>query len=190
MVDIETLGTNGNNPVIQIGAAAFDIESGFITHAFDKTQDIRQLGEMNVDPNTLLWWLKTDAELLKTILTSEETTPTLIEDFHRFLTEIQETAGDHIKFWGNGILFDNRIIKEQMESAGLTYPIRYSKDRDVRTILDLAADKLGIGEYELKDKAAENTASLGLVKHNAIDDVIAQVNLVSYCYNILTKGRD
>lgn len=190
MVDIETLGTNGNNPVIQIGAAAFNIESGFITHAFDKTQDIRQLGEMSVDPNTLLWWLGTDAELLKNILTAEETTPTLISDFHDFLSEIKESVDGEIKFWGNGILFDNRIIKEQMEAVGLTYPIRYSKDRDVRTILDLAADKLGIDEYELKAKAAATIDSESLVKHNAIDDVIAQVNLVSYCYNIITKGRD
>ena len=40
MVDLETLGRTGEYTVFQIGAVAFDIETGEVKNEFDMTADI------------------------------------------------------------------------------------------------------------------------------------------------------
>jgi hypothetical protein len=181
MTDIETLGTENDSTIFQISAIAFDILTGEHISTFNHIADIEKNFSVHVTGATIKWWLNTNKELLTELLnkgtvSSEE----LLTEFHEWLTNIKSDDND-IYLWGNGILFDNKLIKHQFEDIGLTYPIYYKNDRDVRTILDLASVKLGITEKELKDKFNDDD----LVEHNALDDVIYQIRLVTKCYETL-----
>lgn len=182
MVDIETLGNQTGSTIFQIAAVAFDIKTGKTIATFNKIADIEKNMFVHVTGSTIKWWLNTNKELLTDLLnkgkgSSEE----LLGDFHKWLTS-DNLQGD-IYLWGNGILFDNKMIQYQFEEEGLNYPIFYRNDRDVRTIVDLAGAKLGLTERELKEKYRDSS----LVEHDAFDDVKYQIQLVVGCYNELIK---
>jgi hypothetical protein len=183
MLDIETLGTGSNATIFQISAIAFDIETGHQYSTFNSIADISKNKTLKADGSTLKWWLNTNKELLTELLNKgEESSEDLLTNFHKWLKS-QDKDNKNIYLWGNGILFDNKMIQEQFVEMGLDYPIFFRNDRDVRTIVDLAGKKLGITEKELKERFNDEN----LVKHDAFDDVKYQINLVVSCYNLLTK---
>ena len=157
MVDLETLSTEENPTVFQIAACSFDIETGEILSFFEKTADISCSSQLNVSGSTLKWWLNTNKELLADLVNkgngSEED---MFKAFHSWLyTLVPQVPTDNgfknIYLWGNGILFDNRIIQQKFKSFGLCHPILYRNDRDVRTIVDLALPLSGYKtEMDLK----------------------------------------
>lgn len=190
MVDIETLGNEMNSTIIQLACVPFDIETGAIyeDETFNEIADIEK-NEIapEVSASTLKWWLKTDKELFTRLLNSGSlSTEDIIRLFHRQVKEWQSRVGiRNVYLWGNGILFDNQMIKYQMEAIGLYYPVHYKNDRDVRTILELASAKSGVSEREIKDKLGN-----GVNDHNAINDVLYQINYVSECYRYLTSNTE
>lgn len=178
MTDIETLGTSEGSTIFQIAAAAFNMETGEIKSEINLKMDISTTEDLNVDGDTLKWWLKTDKELLTKLL--EEGSLTEIEMMTQF-NEWIESQEDQPKLWGNGILFDNQKIKHKLELLGLKYPIFYRNDRDVRTILALASAVSGISDYKIR----ENIEREEEVAHDAMDDVYKQIRLVCYCYELI-----
>lgn len=184
MVDIETLGTSSDSTIFQISSVAFDINTGDTISSYNRIADIRKNEdyEMNVSGNTLVWWLNTDKDLLSKLLNEGKgSSSELIEDFNTWLVGLGLVGDLHL--WGNGIIFDNKMIQHQFENSGLEYPIHYKRDRDVRTIVDLTCVKLGITEKELRDKYYDKNLEV----HNAFNDVINQINLVVNCYRELTS---
>lgn len=179
MTDIETLGTKEGATIFQIAAAAFNIESGEVTSKIDLKLDISKVDDLVVDGSTLKWWLKTDKELLTKLLNEGELTE--MEMLTQFNEWVEQQ--DSPKLWGNGILFDNLKLKHKLESKGLKYPIFYRNDRDVRTILALAADKSGVSENDIRNSVTDENERA----HDALDDVTKQIRLVTKCFNII-KG--
>lgn len=183
MVDIETLGKGADATITQISAIAFDVLTGEHLSVFNEIADIEKNDKLNVDGSTLKWWLNTNKELLTELLNSGKySSETVLARFNDWILAQSDDPKD-IYLWGNGILFDNRIIQNQLEKIGVGYPIFYKNDRDVRTIVDLAGRKLGISEKDLKERYKDYT----LVEHNAIDDVKYQIKLVVGCYNTLIE---
>lgn len=182
MVDIETLGTKANATIFQISAAAFDITTGKVTSEFNMTADISKTEDLVVDGSTILWWLDTDAELFKRLLKGgQHSGAFVIHSFNTWLTSL--TNQFDVRLWGNGMLFDNNMLKTQIEALGLEYPIAYNRDRDVRTIIELAAEVSGISERQIKTMHKKPTE----IKHDAYDDVRTQIRYVTWCYQILTR---
>lgn len=184
MVDIETLGTKADSTIIQISAIAFDIKTGDHLSKFDAIADIEKNEEMKVDGSTIKWWLNTDKQLLGELISKgEKSSNAILMNFYGWLHTLTMDMND-VYLWGNGILFDNKMIQHQLEALGQEYPIFYKNDRDVRTIVDLAGAFLGVDEKYLKGMIYSDD----LVAHNAIDDCAYQVRLVAGCYRMLTKG--
>lgn len=184
MVDFKTLGTDTNATVIQIAAMAFDISNGFLINGFEQTVDISKNPsyDMNVSGSTLKWWMETDKELFAELLAKGEgSSSEAIHGFHKWLSEL--CIRYDVKLWGNGILFDNNIIRTQFESEGLDYPIEYSNDRDVRTISDTVCSMTGFSTEELRVRFYKKHRT----KHNAMDDVYNQIDLVSGCWEFLHR---
>lgn len=184
MCDIETLGTKVDSTIIQIAAIAFDIKTGKHLKRFNEVADIaRNKNPLTVDGSTLKWWLNTDKELLTKLLNAGEfSSEDVLLLFWHWLNGLSKEA--NIFFWGNGIMFDNNMIKHQLEANDLNYPVPYYNDRDVRTIVELASDKLGISQKKLKQRYEDES----FVKHDAYDDVRFQIALVHGCYDVLTKS--
>ena len=180
MVDIETLGKSADSTVFQISGVAFDILTGDVISKFNKIADIEKNEEMNTSGATIKWWLNTNKELLAKLLNEGEgSSEELLENFHSWITGLGKA--EDVYLWGNGILFDNRIIQHQLNKSGLGYPVYYKNDRDVRTILDLASAKTGLTEKEIRQEYMNDK----YVAHDAIDDVMYQIDLVVGCYKKL-----
>lgn len=187
MVDIETLGKKSDSTIIQIAAVAFDILTGKHIDTFNMVADIsKNENQINVCGDTIQWWLQTNKELFAELLNGGEfSSEEVLRAFSSWLNCLSEDT-KNLHLWGNGILFDNKMIQHQFELIGLEYPIYYRNDRDVRTIVDLASQKLGISENELKEKYKDKT----LVEHDAINDVVNQINLVVNCYRELISHTE
>lgn len=182
MTDIETLGIKSDSTIFQISACAFNIETGDILDTFNQIIDIETINNMKVDGSTIKWWLNTDRDLLHRLLTNKKALPfdSVLENFHNWIIFLTNDIKD-VYLWGNGILFDNKMIQTQMELCGLDYPIYYKNDRDMRTIVELACRKLNVSLQDFKKQFADDT----LTKHDAFDDVRWQIKVVSYCWNLL-----
>ena len=182
MVDIETLGKEDKSTVIQIAACAFDIRSGIIYNKFNQSLNISEECNLSIQGDTLMWWLKTNKELLTSILENGNcsTEKELVLSFNDWIISLGDKMD--IFFWGNGILFDNRIIKNKIEHYGEEYPIFYRNDRDMRTIVELAAIKSG---YKTEKEFKDNNIIVGLIAHDAFDDVIYQIAILSNAWNII-----
>lgn len=186
MIDIEALGKQSDSTIFQIAAMAFNLETGEIISSFNKKADLSKDKNINVDGDTLVWWLNTNKELLTSLLNEGDVSKEiLLVMFKQWIESHFDSKDDNsnVHLWGNGILFDNKMIQYQLEKMDFNYPIHYKNDRDVRTILDLASDKLGVSEKELKD----SIESKDLVEHDALDDVKYQIELVCKCHQIIMK---
>lgn len=185
MVDLETLGKHEMNPVIQLSAVAFDIHSGRLLSEFNV--HIRLEDKLTVDASTLDWWIMTDLELFAELIKKGNATE--FEAFEAFgmwvenLWECNQVPQSSVYLWGNGILFDNKIIQGKMQALGLTYPIYYANDRDVRTIVDLYCTRYSTDARTLKAKFHAKYK-----EHDALQDCYAQIEMVSACYRDLVTG--
>lgn len=187
MTDIETLGTNSDSTIFQISAIAFDIRTGEHISEFNQIANISKNEEpLKVTGSTIQWWLKTNAELFSELVNGgEQSSEQMIRNFHEWLVLLTPpTDNKELYLWGNGILFDNKMLQHQMQELGLKYPIFYRNDRDVRTLLELASFKANTTEKEIRDSLIDDS----LVAHNAFDDVIYQIRLAHQCYSILMSN--
>lgn len=177
MVDLETLGVNTKSTVFQISAAKFDIRTGEIFETFDVCCDIEKMPVV-ASGSTLKWWLNTNKELLTRLLNKGECSELeMFQQFHDWMGD----ADKNTFLWGSGILFDNNFIRDKFTSFGMSYPIYYRNDRDVRTILELAVIKSGMSESEFREKFVPENKEL----HNALNDVLYQVEMVHQCYKTI-----
>lgn len=188
MIDIETLGTGEDPALLQITAIPFDLtdDSRVFNAEFNVVIDIEKLE--NINGKTLKWWLNTNKELLTDLINGKvgdriESEGVAIYHLIDFINKLK----GQVYLWGNGILFDNRIIAGKCEKYGFDYPIFYRNDRDVRTINELAGFKLGLkSAEEFRDYVGKTYMTEGeFTKHNARDDVLYQIKCVQTAYKVL-----
>ncbi|MCR4362079.1 3'-5' exoribonuclease [Bacillus subtilis] len=187
MVDIETLGKKIDSTIIQIAAISFNIETGCQISEFNQIVDLSKNTERaNIDADTISWWLKTNDKLfVKLLKEGTVSSDDLFVNFYNWI--IKQGNKKDTYLWGNGILFDNKMIEYQLKNNhGISYPIYYKNDRDVRTILELASKKLRTSEMEIKNQISNMFGERE--EHNALDDVRYQIRLVVECYKTLING--
>lgn len=181
-IDLETLGTNDNCLVIQAAFVVFDPTSTYINKNASRNflLDVReQKAKRDIDLDTLIWWLKTNPQLLASLLTTDQRTP--VRDF---LTCLNETIWNlNIQgIWANSPSFDIDILKTLYKQAGhdIQNAISFRKERDVRTIKALA----NVGIPETEAEMAKRGYEVGDV-HNAYYDCIFQAVQTQICYQKL-----
>ena len=196
MVDLEALnlGDKGRDPkIIQFAAVAFNILTGEIYNFPDEIFNEYCLVEETDLPlirwDTLTWWLKTNPAKLSEILEkgkeSNKKEKRVILDFIIWINSMCEKytiskSTKAARLWGNGENFDNKIIKTLCDKYDCEYPITYYNDRDMRTIVQLAADKIHIDSKEYRALyPMKGTA------HDALDDVTNQIEVTSGAYRML-----
>lgn len=149
-IDLETLGSNPQSPIIQIGAVKFNGDG--IYDWFNVNINYEQFYPGLVcDYSTIMWWLKQ----------SDEARRALSEDgvwLYKGLIQLFDWIGnvEDYLYWCHAT-FDAPILKSSMLTVKLDseFQIPYHNWRDVRTIVDLF------------DVQIEDT---GKVKHVAVND--------------------
>ncbi|HBA8124830.1 TPA: exonuclease [Escherichia coli] len=170
MIDLETMGTNTNAPIVVIGAVFFDPQTGEIGPVFYiviSLTDAMNTGAVP-DGGTIEWWLKQSSEARAAILTDQVKLKDALSRFREFINEYSDEK--FVQVWGNGATFDNAILRTSYERLDIPCPWRYRNDRDVRTIVELG---------KTIDFDARTVIPFEGVRHNALDDARHQAKYVS-----------
>ncbi|EHD1462297.1 3'-5' exoribonuclease [Escherichia coli] len=180
MIDLETMGTNTNAPIVVIGAVFFDPQTGEIGPVFYiviSLTDAMNTGAVP-DGGTIEWWLKQSSEARAAILTDQVKLKDALSRFREFINEYSDEK--LVQVWGNGATFDNAILRTSYEHLDIPCPWRYYNDRDVRTIVELG---------EAIDFDARTAIPFEGERHNALDDARYQAKYVSAIWQKLIPSQ-
>lgn len=152
MVDIETMGTSPNAPVLSIGAVIFDnneLGAEFYSECSIKSAFNRG---SKPDPDTIAFWMKQEDGPRKKLANASGKNFDMLKGFVDFFPE-------NATFWGNGAAFDNVLLREALRREGFDAPWMFWNDRCYRTVKSMFAD---VKIKRLGDH------------HNALDDAKSQ----------------
>jgi len=176
MIDLETLGTSPQAPILSIGAVFFDPETGETGRTLHDKLDFESACEGRaIDPATVKWWLTQ----------SEDARQALLEDFGTSQISALELLTEFLSVgavvWGNGAVFDISMLEDLYRQHEMRIPWTFWNVRDVRTIVDCAEGIISKEDFEFEG-----------VKHDALADAIHQAKYVSAMWQALRgdkKGR-
>jgi len=173
-LDLETLSTSCNATILSLGAVRFDIDKGDILEEFYYLVSMKSSMKLkfNIDPETIKWWMKQSDEARQIFSEKGIGINKVLTIFSEFCTEVEPSG-----VWGNGVVFDNGILKNAYERCEIPLPWKYKHDRDLRT-LDHLAKEMGI-DWKDSDIKFEGTV------HNALDDARHQAKIISYLWRTL-----
>ncbi len=165
MIDLETLGTAVNSPVVAIGAVYFDPNTGQQGETFDAAIDVEDAMRYGrASGSAIKWWLGQSDAARQKVVRGRHPAPLVFEKFHEFCLKY----GDNVKPWGNGASFDISILDYAFgRIIDKPSPWKFWNVRDCRTIKELAE---GIVTF---------TETLDGVAHTALDDARHQAKWVS-----------
>lgn len=172
MLDIETMGTSSNAAIMSIGACYFDPATGEIGGTFHEQVNISSNG--TIDASTVIWWMKQSDDARSKFYNNDKA-----GHINAVLAEFADFIKPNCQVWGNGVAFDNVIIRNAYEhpSCSDDVPWKFWNDRDVRTMVELGK-VIGIDpklDFPFDD-----------VKHDALADAIHQAKYVSAIWQALT----
>lgn len=172
MIDLETLGTFMNAPIVTIGACYFDPMTGEIGDKFYERIDIAEAMRFGrADPETIRWWLTQDPAAQAELAKPGRPIIDVLDDLAAFYKRSNDG-----KVWGNGPTFDITMLEYQYDRVlSQKAPWMFWNIRDVRTIVHLAEG--------IEKRPA--TFTRGGTAHNALDDCIFQVGYVSKMWRAL-----
>lgn len=177
MLDLETMGNGNNAAVVAIGACEFDPhgeEVSILASArfYQQTSlESAVAAGMEMDPSTVLWWLKQSDAARKSTFEGENIIP-LGDACHQFTKWVCAVSLDpkDVCVWGNGATFDNIIIRSAFKAVRLPLPWGFRGDRCYRTVADL------LPEARRPPFVRSGTS------HNALDDAVTQALYLQQCY--------
>ncbi|MEK2285770.1 3'-5' exonuclease [Vibrio parahaemolyticus] len=181
MIDIEALSQAKNAAPISIGAVFFNPSSGELGQEFYQTIKLSssQYYGLDISASTIEWWMK-QSEQARAVF-EDPNRCSLKDALNRLADFIKHNAKDRdVQVWGNGPAYDNAILSTAYDKTFIKLPWKYSKDRCVRTMVELGRQ---IGIDPKYDTQIEGTA------HNALDDAKHQARYVSTIWQALFMNR-
>lgn len=172
MIDLKTLGTRPNAPVVSIGACFFDPMTGEIGPKFYRKIDMVDAMRFgSTDGDTIRWWLTQEKAAQAELANAKDTLADSLKALSAFYNK-----GHDASVWGNGPTFDITILEyAYFKCLGEKAPWPFWNVRDVRTVVQLA-------EGLVKKPAAYMNKGTA---HNALDDCIFQVGYMSKMWQAL-----
>jgi len=174
MVDIETLGTGLNAPILTIGAVVFDPYS-VLAKSQDKiylkikVEDYNKYPQFKVDYSTIVWWAKQTESARKEAFLSEPrvSLEVAMMTLHSWLVNAVKPNSKLI-MWSHGKEFDLPILQFAFETVGLNTPWKFWETRDTRTVYD-------IFKIDLKNVKVPEEFGESYELHHALGDCYRQI---------------
>ncbi|HGS5355291.1 TPA: 3'-5' exonuclease [Vibrio cholerae] len=180
MIDIECMGKGSKAPITSLGAVVFNPNTGELGSEFYAVVNLcssAYYGEL--DPSTVVWWLQQSDEA-RSIYAKDTPKLTLKEALTQFNDWLAEQGeSNDLYLWGNGKEFDNVIVRNAFEACRIKPNFSHWNDTDVRTIVKMGRDILGIDP--------KSTMSREGVHHSALDDAKFQAAYVSEIWKSFAK---
>jgi hypothetical protein len=157
-IDLEGLGTQPGSAVTEIGAVAFDLESGALGSQFQC--HVRPMPPFTADLETLTWH-RTKGTEVETAKPGALTPREAVLKFLDWLDDRVAGPADARVFWSWGATYDFPMLEPLLDLRNPedAHPWKYWQIRDARTVW-----KLAFGELRHPDRP-----------HRAIDDAIAGI---------------
>lgn len=166
MIDTETLGSNPNSPIVQIGAVFFTTEGiqtqSLFTIDFD---DAMEYG--SADGSTIKWWLSQPKAAQEGLFKNPIAAKVAVERLSKLL------EAQNANFYWSHATFDFPILTSWFRALNVKYPLPYKRCYDLRTLEYLA------GPMEWAERKG--------VHHNALDDAVYQAEHAIKLLNKLEK---
>jgi len=126
MVDLETMGNGNNSAIIAIGAVRFN--EGGLGQTFYRAVDLQSSVDagLEMDPSTVLWWLKQSEEARAEFITPGMALPLVLQELRAWM------LSDPV-VWGNGATFDNVILANAYRRCAMEVPWAFWNDKCYRT---------------------------------------------------------
>lgn len=168
MLDLECLGTDSNGQIISIGAFKFEMLSPDTPSTINSEirsfyavldTDMQVALGRTITDSTTEWW-KNQSESAREVLTAPA------EDVRDVLKRFNTFCSDSKRIWGFGNMFDNVMLRSLYKDFDMWYPIHWTGDMDMRTLLWTYKTVTG---KKGRPKIKHGTA------HNALDDARKQV---------------
>jgi hypothetical protein len=143
MIDLETLGTEPNAVILEVGLCFFDAKEIHDSHSIIiDAKNSQDLG-FEIEIDTLGWWQTKHPENFRRLMNPIEPKHT-VEDAAQMVHNLILAHGhnDAIIVWGNGPEFDLVLLKNLFKKAGWTYPFHFRNHRCFRTIKETHKDIL------------------------------------------------
>jgi DNA polymerase III epsilon subunit-like protein len=172
MVDLETMGTRPNAPIIAIGAVTFDRQSLTIGQPFYRVVNLQSsvsLGAV-IDADTVQWWMQQSDDARRAVTRAGDPVEVVLADFAQWLA-VNMIDIKSRRVWACGTDFDCVILSEHYHNAGIELPWMFWSQRDYRTVRALNPS---IEQGERKGH------------HNALDDAVFQTE---HLFKIMGKRR-
>lgn len=180
MIDLETMGTDSDAPIMSIGAVFFDRFTGTLGQEFHQRIDLKSNMDQGRIPSasTIEWWLSQSKQAQKELMDGHKEN---LKNGLYALTAWMHTVNPQssaIRPWANGLNFDITILEDAYNSfnGDIRFPWKFWNLRDVRTAYQLGND-IGIDPKSVK---FVGTA------HNALSDAKHQAKIVGAIWGAST----
>jgi hypothetical protein len=174
MIDLETLGTAPNAPVLSIGAVFFDPSTGELGRTFEESIDVEdamQFGRLS--GSTFKWWMAQSDEARKAAIRGTKPAAEVFGAFVRFAGN-----GFNLRPWGNGASFDISIMDYAIPRIlNRPAPWKFWNIRDCRTVKEMADGV--VPDYAVPREGTH---------HTALADAVYQAKWVSHYWQNLRLG--
>jgi hypothetical protein len=157
MIDIETLSTEQNAIILNIGAIGFDPFSDniYTQHTFYSRIDIESQSTRHESEETLNWWSKQHKDAQDEAFGEDNRIPLNIA-----LGELSKLVRKSSKVWSQGVGFDIPILEDAYKDYGYSHPWKFWDILDCRTIIKMNPTK------KLRNS------------HHALEDCVNQIDIL------------
>lgn len=182
MLDIETMATRPDAVIVSIGAVFFDLDDpdNLYGPEFYQCIDMNSCAEkgLQFDAGSISFWLsnKVTEQARQDLFKDATSLENALRLFSVFTKH--EQAKKNVAVWGNGVGFDNTILRNAYKACNMKTPWHYRDDRDVRTLVAFGKS-IGMNKNHVERDGTY---------HNAVDDAKHQVKYCSEIYQRMKQG--
>lgn len=171
-IDLETLGTNIDSQIVQIGACVFDPAGTTVSsNTFSRSIALFANKHVNATPGTITFWLQQVADNPQMANVFNNTDAVSITgalcDLAKYLKDNNVT-----EVWANGTKFDLGMLEYQYKANDLDVPWYHNADRCMRTLRAYNPDH----DYCVAE--ANKYPLPGLGAHDAVTDAVWQARYI------------
>ena len=184
VLDIETLGKAANAVIPSIGCVIINIFTGDVISKFYVRCDVQsQLKIRTTDQETFDWWesqLKEYPNSYNEIFSDKLSRVDLKEALNQLNDFLKSHLPNRPQVVGNGPEFDNVIVVNAMQQAGIEPAWDHGCNQSLRTFVFLGRYLLNIDpKYKLEFKGE---------KHHALNDAIYEAEYLHFIFNALLNA--
>lgn len=138
MIDLETMGTEINSPILAIGACEFcplTKQTGSSIYLLINLQSNMQLGRMP-SAGTIYWWLQQAPAAQQEMIKSEKANDLkyMLQCFKNWIDTRCLESDSRAVVWGNSASFDISMIKNAMQQCNVDIPWEFWDEQCYRTL--------------------------------------------------------